>query len=90
MNTGDRLQNRFNQLRELMEAIPGKENNEVDGIAWNHFATSTRNLILEVFGLHSKPVSASCDLPSRACSRSMNMLWRRRMPDSRLSWSLSF
>jgi hypothetical protein len=62
MNTGDRLKNRFNQLPELMEAIPGKENNEVDGIAWNHFATSTRNLILEVFGLESIHFRAFDDL----------------------------
>ena len=33
-----------------METIPGEEHDEVDGIAWNHFITSTRNLLLATFG----------------------------------------
>jgi hypothetical protein len=52
MSIHDRLRNRFNQLRELMEAIPGEES-ELYGVAWHQFVTSAHNLILEVFGVES-------------------------------------
>jgi hypothetical protein len=53
MNLHDRLQKRFNQLRGQMETVPGEQNDEVYGVAWNHFVTSTRNLIQTIFGKES-------------------------------------
>ncbi len=50
MNIHDRLQKRFNQLREQMETIPGEEHSEIYGVAWNHLVTSTRSLIQAAFG----------------------------------------
>jgi hypothetical protein len=49
MNIHERLQKRFDQLRQEMESVRG-EPGDVDGIAWNHFITSTRNLIQAAFG----------------------------------------
>ena len=64
MDIHERLQKRFDQLRQVMETIPGDDRSELDGIAWNHFVTSTRNLILAAFGeksVHFREFERLCE-----------------------------